>query len=81
MPIRTPKALCHPDGGLFVVWHEELYVYAPIICDEDVPPVPGVDLFFRDKSITDYEGLVWRPVLVQIVPSVEPQLYPYEGED
>lgn len=83
MALRTPKALCHPDGELFVVWHEELDVYSIILCDDDVPPVPGIDITFRDKYPQDYEGLGWRPVRVQLPAPVvmEDRIHPYEGED
>jgi hypothetical protein len=81
--IKTPKALFHPDGGLFVIWHHTQAAYSPVISDEDVPPRPGIDITFKDRSITAHEGLVWRPIRITAERSIietEDVLTPYDPD-
>ena len=80
--IKTPKALFHPDGALFVVWHKDNTCYCPVISDDDYPtPAKGLDL--DHGSVTDVETLVWRQIRMtaerQIIES-EGVLYPYDSD-
>lgn len=85
MATRTPKALFHPDGGLFVLWHPTLHAYCPVISDEDVPP-SAVDLDLNDTSITRQENLVWLPIYLEVERTIrtivedEAVLFRYDSE-
>lgn len=61
MAIKTPKALFHPDGTLYVIWHESLSAYCPVFSDEDVPPSP--ETLDMNVFVEEYAArAVWRPI-------------------
>lgn len=77
---KTPKALFHPDGQLFVIWHDDHQAYCPVISDEDAPPTLG-SLGIRDYGFTDHSALVWRPIRMTVTEAVvheEVLLAPYD---
>lgn len=80
--VKTPKALFHPDGGLFVIWHPDHQAYSPVISDEDVPPT-AQSLNLNDRSITEHDALVWRPIRMTsqfTVIEEENVLHPYDPD-
>jgi hypothetical protein len=80
--IKTPKALFHPDGALYVIWHEDKAAYCPVFSDEDVPPAPET----LDMNVFDEEYAskpVWRPVRLtaeRSVIEIETVTAPYDSE-
>lgn len=82
--IKYPKALFHPGGSLFVIWHRYNDAYCPVISDEDTPPRPEeLNLNEKYAGITRIEGLVWRPIRITAERSVvetEDVLTPYDPE-
>lgn len=83
MARKIPKALIHPDGELFVVWHPKLKCYSPVISDDEYPTAPE-DLNLRSQSITDLASLRWAPVriLTEDIVISGTSLGPYDdGED
>jgi hypothetical protein len=61
MAIREVKQLVHPDGAEFVIWHPEVNVYCPVLCDEDIPPDPQwIRMQLCPESMTDIGSLAWE---------------------
>ena len=72
MAIRTPKALFHPDGVLFVIWHKTQEVYCPVFSDEDVPPAAkDLDLDHSRYAGYSIDTLIWLPIRVTAKQTVE----------
>jgi hypothetical protein len=82
MARRVPKALVHPDGSLFCLWHPAQQVYSPIFTDEDYPtPARELTLNAGPHSVTDLGSLRWVPVTLETQPQVQSyRLAPYDPE-
>ena len=77
MAIKTPKALFHQNGELYVIWHDAQSVYCPVFSDEDVPPDPET----LDMNVFDEKYVataVWRPIRMTTTLQEEIVTAPYD---
>ena len=77
--MRVPKALFHPDGVLYVIWHDTQDAYCPVFSDEDVPP-NALELNLRDDYATNHYKLIWRPIRMTATAQEETVTAPYDAD-